>query len=458
VGHRSLRRQFKSRQTDTCFSAWVNSMRSIVTVTTPDAFARLGGIAIWQRAVRTLRLLGSEKVQVLSSFPLSDFGHQGGTSSSKDLEGDEGLIELEQAPVTGTDIAAAIANVAEPVLIVPGDSVFDARILSACMSSSEPVVCVDSDPPKELTSLIEDTPECAGGRVCGPAVVTSGWLQSHRSDLYQALRTAAAQESYPAIDIARLDTRAPELRRDLRPFWFPAPDRKNLGGARQLLLASTQKGSLDLPAMLHAPVEKVLAWFLAATRITPNGITLLTTVLAWLATGLFVQGLVKWGLLFALIVGVLDGVDGKLARLRLEFSKFGELEHWLDFLYEWSWWAALAHFLSSSSLLPQAWTYFGLLALFELLDGLAKLINIRWFGRLIDEMSPFERSVRILGGRRNIYVWLMVIGALLGKPEASFKLLPVWQGVTALLHWIRLPWLFAHRQTRFRSEGEAHDD
>ena len=433
-------------------------MRSIVTVTTPDAFARLGGIAIWQRAVRTLRFLGSEKVQVLTTFSPSDFGCRADTGIPKGLDGEEELIELEHALVTGSDIVAVIANGSEPVLIVPGNSVFDARILSACMSSSEPVVCVDSDPPRELTRLIEDTPGYAGGQICGPAVVTSEWLEDHRGDLQQAIEAEVTRGSLPAVDIARLDTRAPALRRDLRPFWFPAPDSRNLGEAKQLLLASTQKGSLDLPAMLHAPVEKILAWILADTRITPNGVTLLTTALAWLATGLFLQGFVRWGLLMALVVGVLDGVDGKLARLRIEFSRFGELEHWLDFLYEWSWWAALAHFFSISELLPRAWTYFGLLALFELLDGLAKLISIRWFGRLIDEMSSFERSVRVFGGRRNIYVWLMVVGALIGRPEATFKLLPVWQGVTAFLHWIRLPWLFANRQAPLPLEGEAYDD
>jgi phosphatidylglycerophosphate synthase len=152
-------------------------------------------------------------------------------------------------------------------------------------------------------------------------------------------------------------------------------------------------------------------------------------------------------------VGVLDGVDGKLARLRLEFSEFGELEHWLDFLYEWSWWAALAYFFANSELLPNAWLYFGLLALFELVDGAAKLLNIRCFGRLIDEMSPIEGFVRIFGGRRNIYIWLMVIGTLMGKPESAYKLLPIWQGCTALLHWIRLPWLFATRPTRLPMKG-----
>jgi Phosphatidylglycerophosphate synthase len=40
------------------------------------------------------------------------------------------------------------------------------------------------------------------------------------------------------------------------------------------------------------------------------------------------------GIGLALIVGVLDGLDGKLARLKLETSKAGKLEHLFDALFE----------------------------------------------------------------------------------------------------------------------------
>jgi hypothetical protein len=353
----------------------------------------------------------------------------------------DSVIELVETSAAGSDLLEIVGEDGEPFLVVPGDSVFDQRILEACIRSRGPAVCVDSDPPEYLRPLVQGAPMIDGAWYCGPVVVSVPWLESNPGDVVERIEAGIDSGDLAWIDVDSLPRGAPNLRREMRPFWFPAPGARDRRPARNLLLASTQKGSLDLPAMVHAPIEKFIAWSLAETKVSPNVITVLTTIIAWVATAMFAQGRLGFGLAIAMAVGVLDGVDGKLARLRFEFSRFGELEHWLDFFYEWSWWAAMAYYFSSSGLLPGAWRYFGLLALFEVVDGLAKLINIRSFGRLIDEMSPFEGFVRVIGGRRNIYIWLMAVGAIVGMPEKTYQVLPFWQGLTALFHWIRLPWL-----------------
>jgi len=60
-------------------------------------------------------------------------------------------------------------------------------------------------------------------------------------------------------------------------------------------------------------------------------------------TLLYALGYLWAGALFALIVGVLDGVDGKLARLKVHMTKSGKGEHLLDYVVEMSWWMALAY-------------------------------------------------------------------------------------------------------------------
>jgi phosphatidylglycerophosphate synthase len=427
-------------------------MRSIVTVTTPRAFDELGGLMLWQRVIRTLGHLGSESVQLIIGPAVSEVGLKESVWQESYL--DDGDIQaVAGKSLTSVDLLEMAGEGEGPILVVPGESVFDPRILEFCLNQTAPVACVDRDPPAEWRALVENAPRVGDARFCGPVVVTDEWLNRYPGDFPDAVAKTIAHGSLPTVDVDSLPTRAGNLRRDVRPFWFPAPDSKDRSLARRLLLSSTQKGSLDLPAMVHAPIEKLVAWSLAGTKITPNMVTVLTTLVAWVATVMFIRGHLVTGLVLALMVGVLDGVDGKLARLRFEFSRFGELEHWLDFLYEWSWWVALAYYFSSSGLLPQAWRVLGLLAFFEVVDGLAKAISIVSFGRLIDEISPFERMVRIFGGRRNVYIWLMVLGTVLGKPAAAFEILPIWQGATAILHWIRLPWLFANSRKEQRIGG-----
>jgi len=51
-------------------------------------------------------------------------------------------------------------------------------------------------------------------------------------------------------------------------------------------------------------------------------------------------------------------------------------------------------------------------------------------GKLIDELEAFERFVRLVGGRRNIYVWILALGLILGTVAGVFKLIAWWEAVT----------------------------
>jgi phosphatidylglycerophosphate synthase len=166
---------------------------------------------------------------------------------------------------------------------------------------------------------------------------------------------------------------------------------------------------------------------------------------------LFASGHLGPGLLVALAVGVLDGLDGKQARLKLETSRVGELEHVSDFAFELSWCAALAWHFHATGALASAPLVLVALYLAEALDGLVKLAAIRRLGMLIDDAAPSMRLVRLFGGRRNVYVWIMAVGFVAGHPAAAFALLPLWQGATAVLH---LAWALANI-SRFRTAAPA---
>ena len=105
---------------------------------------------------------------------------------------------------------------------------------------------------------------------------------------------------------------------------------------------------------------------------------LVTTVLGFAVAALYFGGWLRLGVLLAIFVEVLDGVDGKLARITRTTSKAGEYEHILDFFYENSWWLALGRFLSRRGS-PSAWTAAMLMVAFDLTDNIVySIADVKW--------------------------------------------------------------------------------
>ena len=122
----------------------------------------------------------------------------------------------------------------------------------------------------------------------------------------------------------------------------------------------------------------------------------------FVVTILFARGQLALGTILALLVGLLDGLDGKLARTKVETTRIGQWEHSLDYFIELSWWSALAwHY--------QAFLPLALLVGSDLLDRLVKRAVKQKLQRNLDDVSGFDRFVRFLGGRRNIYVWIFAL-------------------------------------------------
>jgi phosphatidylglycerophosphate synthase len=287
---------------------------------------------------------------------------------------------------------------------------------------------------RQLQTLIASAPDTVRGKLCGPAVLTYEWASAQNSVLEEALRNGLKRDTLAALDVSAQPLYYVSMRRKLRPFWFPSPSHANRELAKRVLFDSVQKGTLDIPAWFHAPIETFLVSRLCKTRITPNELTLLCNVVAWIATILFATGHLGWGLALALIVGVLDGIDGKQARVKVETTRMGKIEHWFDAVFEMSWWIALAWHFQISGQLPSAFAYLLLLLVAEGVDGLAKASVYFTTGKVIDELGAFERFVRLVGGRRNVYIWILTIGFVLGAPAKAFMVMAWLQVATAIVH------------------------
>jgi phosphatidylglycerophosphate synthase len=204
-------------------------------------------------------------------------------------------------------------------------------------------------------------------------------------------------------------------------YWVDIDTKEDLERAKRLLAEHSQKkrGASDFVAhYVNRPIENAIVSRISDSRITPNQITILTNVVAYLVTALFLFGHLLIGAILMFIVGVIDGLDGKLARIRGRTTKLGRMEHLFDLLFEFSWLIALAVFLSQSG---------GSLPLVLVASSITFIAFYRFcydqFSRTtgisLDVYGRFERAFRRVAGRRNIYNIYILIGVLFGMPLYS---------------------------------------
>ena len=217
--------------------------------------------------------------------------------------------------------------------------------------------------------------------------------------------------------------------------------KQNRRSVERIILDSAQKGTLDLPACIHAPIETALISLLCKTQITPNQITIAGFIIGCGATAAFVLGRVGLGILAALVFGIVDGLDGKLSRVKIETTERGKWEHHLDYLIENSWWVVITFHLWRSGQFPNAFYFLALLIASHLLDEFAKRRVKIARGRLLDDVMPFDRAFRLIAARRNVYVWMLACGFLLGAFPQSYAIMCGWAAFSAAIHLVRSVWL-----------------
>lgn len=379
-----------------------NAVRAVIVV--PDAASARasgtpGGLSLLERQLRQLRALGHGPATLLVAADVPEAVARAAQVAD---------VHRSAAADPFVALQAAAAHLPETFLVLSADHLIDARVLRHAAAAAEDTLLVDA--------------------------------RRGRLPIGRLTRTALLRDGMDAFTRARalrldaLDPYAPELRGRVAPYCLPMRSADERRAAWPVLLDHVQKRGLDLPgAYFDTPFENVLVRLLASTRVTPNQVTLATLVLAVLVGWLFWHGQLALGLALALVVGVLDGVDGKLARLKLATSKLGELEHVGDFLYENLWYLALARGFAVTGG-PLFWRAGALLVCCDLIDNLAYGTVSARTGRLLDELSPFDAAFRRIGGRRNVYVWIILLAACLRRASLGFVTASVWAAVTAAVH------------------------
>jgi phosphatidylglycerophosphate synthase len=239
-------------------------------------------------------------------------------------------------------------------------------------------------------------------------------------------------------DMAAFDE---SLRRSTRPLLEPI-GYESKAALENLLYGNAYRGITDLVTKFLWPKPaRRLVRLCAALHLSPNMVTTLGLALVVAACFLFLDGHYGWGLLAGWIMTLLDTVDGKLARVTVQSSRFGHyFDHLIDLFHPPFWYVCWG--LSLEGFTP----VFGLD-----IAGLSWLIVIAYIaGRAVEGLfpllgncsvftwRPFDAWFRLVTARRNPCLILLTAALLAGRPDWGFVAVALWSALTSLMLVVRL--------------------
>ena len=131
------------------------------------------------------------------------------------------------------------------------------------------------------------------------------------------------------------------LRKRADPFVLSLAERPIIE-VEKATFSAVYKGATDFVTKWcwPLPARWVTRWA-AKHRISPNTVTTVSLVFVFIAIYLFAEGQYLLGVAAAWFMTFLDTVDGKLARVTLTSSKWGNVyDHGIDLIHPPFWWAA----------------------------------------------------------------------------------------------------------------------
>jgi len=262
--------------------------------------------------------------------------------------------------------------------------------------------------------------------LCSPKIFeyANEAAQQGAKELADCVRVAARNGDTQVVDVSG-------------HLWADIDTKQDLARAKRLLAEHSQKkrGASDFVAYyFNRPIENAILYRISDWLfITPNRLTIATNVLAWFITYLFFSGHLVVGSIFTFVVGIIDGLDGKLARIRRRQTRLGRMEHPFDMLYEFSWLIALAIFLSrTQGLLPLELCTLSLMfiAFYRFCyDQFSRTMKVS-----LDIYGRFEQTFRRVAGRRNIYNIYIFFGVIFDVPLYSLFAILFHSALTAVVY------------------------
>ncbi len=330
--------------------------------------------------------------------------------------------QLARAGITQTIDESALAGQQGPLLLLRGDAVLDGPLLQALLQAPGAVLLSNGTPagvplavhaPAGLAGAAAEVlrREDAAGLPQGLKAVTSGDLGA---SYWQALRKR--EEPYALL---------------LQP--------ETLKPIEWRMFMGTYKGATDFVTKWFWPRPAFHVTKLCARLgITPNQVTAVSLLLViaafyWFWEGNWLPGLLAaWGMTF------LDTVDGKLARITLQSSKWGNVfDHGIDLIHPPFWYWAWGAGLQQSAWAvgeDQLWLMLGVIIAGYVLQRVIEGVAIWRLGLEIHVWRRIDTWFRLFTARRNPNLALLTLFTLFGRPDLGLAAVAVWTAVCLLLH------------------------
>jgi phosphatidylglycerophosphate synthase len=309
-------------------------------------------------------------------------------------------------------------------LFLRADHLFDARVLAALINTRVDLV---------LSSQMGQ-----------PAAIriTDGNMRRVAADFMDRGEgeTFSALPRYTLKDLNLLGLQQNLKKRDL-PYLLPI-SRDNNRQLESELFARSYKGVTDLVTKWLWPIPayrtvRVCVRF----GIRPNQVTLLSLVFAVAAGIAFWYGHYGMGLVMGWLMTFLDTVDGKLARVTVTSSRFGDvLDHGLDIIHPPLWYMAwgvgLTAALTQVSDLP---IMFSLILIGYVGGRLCEGIFQFWIASFdIFIWRPLDSFNRLVTARRNPNLILLTFGWFIARPDIGLWSVIIWHLFSTIFLAIRV--------------------
>ncbi len=318
------------------------------------------------------------------------------------------LFTRENSDQFGSLLSSAPAA-DDMVIILEGHVLYDERLTNEFCRSDKPIVAVDQS-----------------GSFPVLAVVNKEGIGTSVQNLDQL--TSSLRGRVTEIDVHTMEKYYRRLRSYQDVYWTRITNAEDLKTADGYLKGSVHKATNDVIAkFIHPPFEFALTRLICNSSIQPNQVTLFNIVLAFSAIPFFYTGQFAIALALALTKGVTDGVDGKLARLTIRTSDFGDkLDHISDVTYLNLYYVAMALYFSKGDVMA-----FPFMALYWViptyfLDRLIRFLFTKRHGETIQDYRRIDTYFRLVQSNRNISMWTLLICTLLGDPLWGFYGIVFW--------------------------------
>lgn len=209
-----------------------------------------------------------------------------------------------------------------------------------------------------------------------------------------------------------------------------------------LLYGNSYRGITDLVTkyVFPKPARKTVG-LCAKLGMSPNMVTTIGLTLVIAAGFLFYHGYYLTGLLAGWIMTFLDTVDGKLARVTIQSSPFGDIyDHAIDLIHPPFWYIywgmSLLAFqpVLGFSLHATAWIIVIAYVAGRIIEGVFPFLG----GPSVFTWRPFDAWFRLVVARRNPCMIMLTLSALVGRPEWGYIAVVGWLVLSAIILLARL--------------------